>query len=257
MQVSKYNANGNDFIIFHTDTQAPRAELAKRLCDRHEGVGADGLIVVLPSGSKEYDFKWQFYNSDGSEASMCGNGSRACAHYAFVNALAKAQMRFLTGAGVISASVEKDIVEVELTTPKKIREPFEKMGFVWHSYDTGVPHLITIVDDLLKFDLEVARKMRYDYNANINFMTMHSDKTIYVRTYERGVENETMACGTGVAACFCTAYELKMTGERAKVLPRSGEELFVRYEGKSVFFKGRVSLTFTANLSKELNEIFV
>ena len=92
MQIAKYNANGNDFIIFHTFIEADRSALAQQLCHRQSGIGADGLIVLLPHA--EYDFKWQFYNSDGSPASMCGNGTRACAHYAFTNHLAEASMRF-------------------------------------------------------------------------------------------------------------------------------------------------------------------
>jgi diaminopimelate epimerase len=88
-------------------------------------------------------------------------------------------------------------------------------------------------------------------------MTIDSDKTIYTRTYERGVEDETMACGTGAVACFCVANELKMAGETARVLPKGNDELFVRFNDGKIFFKGRVSLTFTANLSRELNEIFV
>jgi diaminopimelate epimerase len=257
MKISKYSANGNDFVIFRANEHKERKELAKKLCDRHNGIGADGLIAILPSDSKEYDFRWQFYNSDGSEPDMCGNGSRACAHYAFEHNLAKSKMRFLTNAGIISAEVSGDIVEVELTKSKKISEPFSKMGFLWHHYDTGVPHLATIVESADMFDLDIARKMRYDYNSNVNFMTIQNDKTIRVRTYERGVEGETMACGTGIAACFRVAFELGKIENAAKVLPKSGDELFLRFEDNRIFFKGKVTLVFTAELSKELNEIFI
>ena len=108
MTVSKYSANGNDFVIFHTFIKKDRSELAKKLCHRQNGIGADGLIVLIPHS--EYEFEWQFYNSDGSEADMCGNGSRACAHYAFVNELSPKSMKFLTGAGVIGANVEENMV---------------------------------------------------------------------------------------------------------------------------------------------------
>ncbi|MDR2341943.1 MAG: diaminopimelate epimerase [Campylobacteraceae bacterium] len=254
MQVYKYSANGNDFVIFHTDIKKERSELAKMICDRHEGVGADGLIVILPS--KEYDFEWQFYNSDGSKASMCGNGSRACALYAYTNKLAKKQMKFLTDAGVISAHVDKNMVEVELTTPKKLKEPFEEMGFMWHHYDTGVPHLVTIVNNLNKFDFAIARKMRYNYNSNVNFITIKERNILFVRTYERGVEDETLACGTGMAAGFYTALNLKETDRFVKVIPKSKDELFLRYEDDKIFFKGEVKFIFKANLNKELSEVF-
>ncbi|MDR1554497.1 MAG: diaminopimelate epimerase [Campylobacteraceae bacterium] len=254
MHISKYSANGNDFVIFHTDIKKERSKLAEIICNRHEGVGADGLIVILPS--KEYDFEWQFYNSDGSKASMCGNGSRACALYACTNKLAKKQMKFLTDAGVISAHVDKNMVEVELTTPKKLREPFEDMGFVWHHYDTGVPHLVTIVDNIDKFDFAISSKMRYNYNSNVNFVTILENNELLVRTYERGVEDETLACGTGMAAGFYTALNLKKVNYFAKVIPKSKDELFLRYENGKIFFKGEVRFIFKADLSRELSEVF-
>jgi diaminopimelate epimerase len=254
VKVSKYSANGNDFVIFHTDIKKERDKLAKTLCDRHNGIGADGLIVIIPS--KEHDFEWQFYNSDGSKASMCGNGSRACALYAFSNKLAKEKMRFLTDAGVIRAHVEKNMVEVELTTPKKLSEPFEEMGFVWHHYDTGVPHLVTIVNNIDRFDFAIARKMRYNYNSNVNFIVIHECNILFVRTYERGVEDETLACGTGMAASFYTALNLKKVDSSIKVIPKSKDELFFRYEDDRIFFKGEVKFIFKAELNKELNEIF-
>ncbi|MDR2080685.1 MAG: diaminopimelate epimerase [Campylobacteraceae bacterium] len=256
MQVSKYSANGNDFIIFAAEKKIERSKLSRILCDRHEGVGADGLIVLLPSS--EYDFEWQFYNSDGSAASMCGNGSRACAHYAFMNNIAPKNMRFLTGAGVISATIEGDMAEVELTKPEKLSEPFEKFGFTWHAYDTGVPHLVTIVNDCNMFNLDISQKMRYNYNANVNFMTIKSSNELLVRTYERGVEDETLACGTGMAAAFFTAFSMGLSASEATVIPKSEEPLFLRIKGEKILFKGRVKFIFTANLNfnEEANEIY-
>ena len=105
MQMSKYSANGNDFVIFHALEKKDRTELAIELCNRQNGIGADGLIVLIPN--TENDFEWEFYNSDGSLADMCGNGSRAAAHYAYINELASKKMSFLTGAGVINASIVK------------------------------------------------------------------------------------------------------------------------------------------------------
>jgi len=92
LALSKYNASGNDFVIFHTFKEADFSDLAKRLCDRHRGLGADGLIALVPHG--EYDFAWRFYNSDGSEAAMCGNGSRAAAHYAYASAWLRRRCAF-------------------------------------------------------------------------------------------------------------------------------------------------------------------
>ncbi len=140
MIMSKYSANGNDFVIFHTDIKIDRSELTKELCHRQDGIGADGLIVVLPHDT--LDFEWQFYNSDGSHADMCGNGSRACAHYAYVNKLASNKMSFLTGAGVINAVVEEGdeksaMVMSELTPPEILEKRVEYNGKQWWLIDTG------------------------------------------------------------------------------------------------------------------------
>jgi diaminopimelate epimerase len=245
MQVSKYNASGNDFVIFHTFVEKDYSELAKVLCHRQEGVGADGLIVIVPNS--ECDFKWLFYNSDGSHAAMCGNGTRACAHYAFANGLANHEMKFLTDAGFISSVVDGEIVESELTQVKKLADKFTDMGREWYFYDTGVPHLVSQVDTLDEYDKELASKMRYKYNANVNFV-LNDGKALHVRTYERGVEDETGACGTGMAACFYSLHVEGKVGDSSKVYPTSKEELNLRIAGGRLFFKGKVKRVFETNI---------
>lgn len=178
---------------------------------------------------------------------MCGNGSRACAHYAYTNGLANSTMGFLTNAGVIECSVSKDIVESALTPVKMLAKTFHQEGLQWYFYDTGVPHLVTIVDDLGDYDKQLARKMRNEYNANVNFVTC-SDDVLRVRTYERGVEDETLACGTGMAACFYALYMLKRVVSSVKVYPKSGEELYLRIDGNTLFFKGKVQKVFDTNI---------
>ncbi len=245
MQVSKYNASGNDFVIFHTFLEKDYSALAKKLCHRQEGIGADGLIVLVPSS--EADFKWLFYNSDGSHAAMCGNGTRACTHYAFVNGLANSDMKFVTDAGLISSSVDGDIVESELTEVKKLADKFTDMGKEWHFYDTGVPHLVCVVSSLDEYDKELASKMRYKYNANVNFV-LFDGVALHVRTYERGVEDETGACGTGMAACFYALYTQGVIAQSIKVYPISKEELSLRVVDERLFFKGKVSKVFETNI---------
>lgn len=245
MQVSKYNASGNDFVIFHTFKDQDYNELAKKLCHRQQGIGADGLIVLVPNS--EYDFKWLFYNSDGSRAAMCGNGSRACAHYAYNNGLTNYTMKFLTDAGIISSSVEGDIVESELTKVKQLSQKFEEEGYEWYFYDTGVPHLVTIVKDLNEYSKSLAAKMRYKYNANVNFV-LYDGTSLHVRTYERGVEDETGACGTGMAACFYALHVDVIIGESIKVYPISEEELELRIANGRLYFKGEVTKVFETNI---------
>ncbi len=237
MTVSKYSASGNDFVIFHTFIKKERNELAKKLCDRFSGVGADGLIVILPHS--KYDFEWQFYNADGSEAEMCGNGSRAAAHYAYINNLAPQKMKFLTLAGVIEAEIEENIVESQLTPHEKIGDFNE-----WSLFNTGVPHLVKI-DNLDNFDVKECRDLRNRHNANVNIAEVKNGN-LYVRTYERGVEDETLACGTGMCASFLKAREKGLVGESVKVYPKSGEELTITIRNNRLYFKGTVKNTFDA-----------
>ena len=243
-QIAKYCASGNDFVLFHTLKGADRSGLAKILCDRQNGIGADGLIVLLPH--EEYDFEWEFYNADGSTASMCGNGSRACAHYAYRFGLAGENMEFLTGAGVIKAIVEGDIVQSDLTPPIVINDEIVENEMRWWLIDTGVPHLVTFDAGMENFDIDMARTLRFKYNANVNIAHVESNGAIRVRTYERGVENETLACGTGMAACFYRASIENFVGDNARVYPKSGETLYLGLDEATITFKGEVKGVFEA-----------
>ena len=245
MLISKYNASGNDFVIFHSFLKKDRSELARKLCDRQRGVGADGLIVLVPHESLAYE--WEFYNSDGSVADMCGNGSRATAHYAVSNGLSSNTHSFLSGAGEIKCEVDGDIVEIELTRPKELKEKFSDEGREWYFFDTGVPHLVTFVEDLDEYSKELASIMRYRYNANVNFVKVDGE-VLRVRTYERGVEDETLACGTGMGASFYSAYLNGNVNDVTKVYPTSGEELVLSFKDGSIFFKGRVERVFETSI---------
>ena len=246
MTIAKYSANGNDFVIFHDTQKKERYELAKTLCHRQEGIGADGLIVIVPHDT--YDFEWEFYNSDGSHADMCGNGSRACAHYAYNHNLSPVKMHFMTGAGIIGAEVTQNtpksgMVESELTPPEIIETNIEFNGHSWWLINTGVPHLVRYTDDIKEFDIEEARELRYVYNANVNVLQVENGN-LRVRTYERGVEDETLACGTGMAACFYRAFKEGKIENNREVYPTSGDTLYLGHNGKTITFKGRVKKTF-------------
>lgn len=245
MTYTKYSASGNDFVIFHTLVKEDYSTLAQKLCNRTEGIGADGLIVLIPHES--HDFEWLFYNSDGSDAAMCGNGTRACAHYAYTNNLANASMKFMTGAGTIACEVEGDVVQTQMTPPVVLKEEFQEEGLTWWFVDTGVPHLVTLVEDLEQYDHDLCAKMRYAHNANVNFCTVKDGK-VFVRTYERGVEHETQACGTGMVACFLRANNLGLVEDQTFVYPTSKEELTLTKKEDTLFFKGSVKKVFTANL---------
>ncbi|AXH11175.1 diaminopimelate epimerase [Halarcobacter bivalviorum] len=245
MTYTKYSASGNDFVIFHTFVEEDFSNKAIELCNRTEGIGADGLVALIPS--KDADFKWLFYNSDGSVAAMCGNATRAVAHYAYNNGLANSSMKFLTQAGLIESIVEDDVVQTQMTEPKIIKDSFEQEGFTWYLIDTGVPHLVTIVDDLKAYDHDLCAKMRYEHNANVNLVKVE-DKKLYVRTYERGVEGETKACGTGMVACFLRALDLNLVDKKALVYPKSQEELTISKIDGKIYFKGAVKKVFTTTI---------
>lgn len=241
MIFSKYSASGNDFILTHTFKfkEGSWAELAKRICHRQEGVGADGLIVLKPHLT--YDFEWEFYNADGSVANMCGNGSRAAALYAKDLNLAPNRQEFLTGAGVINAEIfaeleSKILVESALTKAKVIQENIQEFGVNWWLIDTGVPHLVCEGANLNKEDL---RALRHKYNANINIAMLEKD-CVRARTFERGVEDETLACGTGMAAMFYYLKEKDKVSNPCCFKPASNEELFLREEEGRIFLKGNV-----------------
>ncbi|MEA1956538.1 MAG: diaminopimelate epimerase [Campylobacterota bacterium] len=241
MKISKYSANGNDFVIFSSDVKENRTKLTKELCHRQDGIGADGLIVIVPH--KIYDFEWQFYNSDGSHADMCGNGSRAAAHYAYTHNLAPAKMSFLTGAGIINAEVDGAMVLSELTPPEIINKEILHNGKSWWLLNTGVTHLVSFTDNIEEFDIDEARELRYKYDANVNIASI-IDGNLKVRTYERGVEDETLACGTGMSACFYRAFIEKKVKNNIEVYPKSGDTLYIGYNGKTITFKGEVKNTF-------------
>jgi len=245
MKLTKYNASGNTFVIFYTQDEKDYSKDAIRLCKEHN---TDGLIALVPH--QQYDFKWLFYNNDGSTASMCGNGTRAVAHFALTNNIATSPMRFLTGAGVIECIVEDDIVQTTMTQPKILKEEFTQFDLQWYIIDTGVPHLVTIVDDLNKFSLDICSKMRYQYDANVNFAKIDND-ILYVRTYERGVEDETLACGTGMTACFLRANQLNLIPNQIQVIPKSKEILYLKKDNNNIYFKGKV----TSEYSMEIDDL--
>jgi len=244
VKVTKYSANGNDFVMITANKKADRSQMAQTLCHRQNGVGADGLVVVLPHNA--YDFEWEFYNSDGSEAAMCGNASRAVAHFAQEKGISKDNTaEFLTGAGVIRATINGLYVVSDMVPPKIIRDDIEENGENWWLIDSGVPHLVCIKDDIENFDIEEARALRHKYDCNVNICKVDGD-TMYVRTYERGVEDETLACGTGMVACFIRNHKEGKVSEQVKVHPISGDELYVSYENGVYRFGGKVTKTFVA-----------
>lgn len=247
MRVSKYNASGNDFVIFHTFYSEDRSMLAKRLCDRYDGVGADGLIVLKPHPK---GLEWEFYNSDGSVASMCGNGARAAISYAYDNGLCDTKASLITLSGEIKASLSqegtKSKVEINLGKAKLLESDIKQAGLSWWLVDTGVPHLLSFSDDLEQISKDVLRELRHKFNANTNMASIKNGN-IYVRTFERGVEDETLACGTGMAACFFVANKIGLANNNATLIPKSHDKLELSFNSDDeILFKGLVRHCFDA-----------
>jgi len=205
---NKYEGTGNDFVIIDNRRLSFISEknLVEKICSRRFGIGADGLILIEPSDSS--DFYMRYYNSDGLEGTMCGNGGRCAAHFSVRNSIAPKDMTFMTIDGPHSAIVDGNHVQLSMSDVTNI-ERTKGSCFL----NTGSPHHIEFVADPNRIDVvKEGRKIRYSETyapkgANINFISV-TEKHLVVRTYERGVEDETLSCGTGVtasaiAAVFC------------------------------------------------------
>ncbi|MBL7906722.1 MAG: diaminopimelate epimerase [Bacteroidales bacterium] len=206
----KFHGTGNDFILIDGRETKLRidAKSIAALCNRHTGIGADGLIVVVPH--KDCTFEMIYYNADGSPATMCGNGARCAAAFAFMNNIAGSECDFMAGDGRHEATIEKtspnewkvEITMRDVTAPAITGDSTE--------INTGTPHLVKIVEDAANTDVfTLGREIRYSEKyrkngVNIDWMSYENDK-LRVRTYEKGVENETLSCGTGVTACGIVA----------------------------------------------------
>jgi diaminopimelate epimerase len=256
---TKMVASGNDFVVLDNRKRKITGlpGLAKKICDRNFGAGADGLIVLEPS--KRADFKMRIINSDGSEAEMCGNGARCAALYAKENRLAGKKMRFETLAGVIEAEISGDRIRLKMSDPKDIKLgmdlTIDGRGRSVNFVNTGVPHAVIFTDKIGGLDVkDLGRKVRYHSafahrGTNADFVEPQKGNLLKVRTYERGVEDETLACGTGVVASAVIAAAIRGFRSPARCLTKSGEILKVYFKKsgdafKDVYLEGGASKVF-------------
>lgn len=264
----KMSGAGNDFVII--DHRRPliaaeqMADFARLVCRRKFGVGADGLFFIEPSS--QADFKWRFFNTDGSEAEMCGNGARCVARFAYMHGIAAARMRFSTLAGIIEASVEDTQVTIHLTPPSGLalgqRVQVGSQEYTVHCINTGVPHAVVFVDDLAHADVRgLGYTLRHhaDFGpagVNVNFVALTEDG-LHIRTYERGVEDETFACGTGAVASALIAALLGQAKAPVVVTTSGGVQLCVLFtpQGDNHFtgvqLKGPAHLVYSGELTPE------
>ena len=229
----KYQGTGNDFIMIDNRDKTVRLKRAaiEKLCDRRFGIGADGLILL--EHAKGYDFKMVYYNSDGRESSMCGNGGRCLIQFAHELGLIKKHLpngrqayKFIAIDGEHEGEILRNgIVSLKMQDVKQIKTP--GLATVMN---TGSPHYVAFVSDVQQLNIvEEARKIRYSKTytkegINVNFVQLKTATEIFVRTYERGVEDETLSCGTGVvAACLATAMQSTAPLKKIKVQTKGGK----------------------------------
>lgn len=267
--LTKMSGAGNDFIVidhrsrFIPETYQP--QFAQLICRRRFSAGADGLILIESSPTE--DFSWRFYNNDGSVAEMCGNGARCAARFAWRNGIAGRSMRFSTLAGIIEAELigEQEHVRISMTDPFDIREPIlveldnsEREVFF---LNTGVPHAVVFVDSDQAPVAAWGRMLRYHEafepaGTNVNFVACLEEAQLLVRTYERGVEAETMACGTGVVAAAIVAARQGLAESPIDVTTTGGEQLAVQFDMdgdmiSGVCLQGPARIIYEGNLSAE------
>lgn len=238
---TKMNGAGNDFVLADNRDGGVvlSATQVAHLCHRHRGVGADGLILLKLCAGGQADWAWDFFNSDGSGAEMCGNGARCFARYVSKVAGTDGSISFLTVNGVIRAQIDGSIVTVNLTNPIDLRLDETISLSVGerqvHLVNTGVPHAVLFVDDADETMLaSLGSEIRYHEHfaptgTNVNFVQTLESGRIRVRTYERGV-GETLACGTGVTASAMITNRLYNFASPIKVDVLGGDTLEVSFD---------------------------
>ncbi|MFN8357243.1 MAG: diaminopimelate epimerase [Spirosomataceae bacterium] len=208
MKFYKYQGTGNDFVMVddRDETFPKNPALIEQLCHRRFGIGADGLILL--QNAEGYDFRMVYYNADGNEGSMCGNGGRCTVRFAHDLGVIQDSTRFIAVDGEHLASVCEEEIFLKMVDVNLI-EKHEDYDFL----NTGSPHYVTYSNDLKELDVyEVGYAIRYADEwvarggTNVNFVEVLNPETLFVRTYERGVEDETYSCGTGVTACAISAH---------------------------------------------------
>jgi len=264
-------ASGNDFVV--TELKNLRTQelknLARNICNKKYGVGADGLLVL--EKSKTADVKMRVFNADGSEAEMCGNGARCVALWHSAKRLPVRQagkahsVNIETKAGIIEAQVNGDNVKIKLTDPKQLKLEIpirvNKRLMLVNFINTGVPHTVIFVEGLNKIDVKnLGRQIRFHKKfsprgTNVDFVEVLNKNSINLRTYERGVEDETLACGTGsVASAIVASFMLQAPGVKIfNVYTRSGEILKVYFKEKDnrfrdVWLEGKARITFEGEI---------
>lgn len=268
---SKLSGSGNDFIVIdnrrHIMQEDGLSRFIAKVCQRRMSVGADGLILVEDADG--VDFMWRYYNSDGSLADMCGNGARCVALFAFLNQIAGSPMSFANEAGIVAAEILGDRVKIGMPEPSDFRAErildVEKESLTVSSINTGVPHVVVRLDTINDLDsmdiVRQGREIRFHRDfapegTNADFVSPLGKNEIAIRTYERGVEDETLACGTGaIAGAIVSAYQSGLDSPIG-VRTQSGGFLNIYFKQETdgfhdVYLEGDARVIYTGELLED------
>lgn len=264
----KMSGSGNDFVLVDNRSgivdEKNLTEWIASICRRKHAVGADGFILIEPS--ERADFKWRFFNADGGEVEMCGNGGRCAARLAYLKGIAGSRLTFETKAGLIRAEVSGKRVKLEMPQPTTPELDYsievEEETFMVSSVTVGVPHVVIWVNDLATAPVcKAGRAIRYHERyapagTNVNFVQPLENGTLAIRTYERGVEDETLACGTGSVAAAIVAAEKGMPASPTALETAGGELLLVHFEKDgdnfcNVYLEGEARMIYEGRLWEE------
>ena len=233
----KYHGTGNDFVLIDNRSQffdKNNIELISKICSRHTGVGADGLILL--ENDNQYDFKMIYFNSDGKQTSMCGNGGRCVISFAKKLNIIDDKVTFLAIDGLHEGIIKGETIKIKMIKVSNIHEVYNGCLL-----DTGSPHFVKFCPSVNNINvLKSGRELRNNKEisedgVNINFTEIIDNCSIKVRTYERGVENETLSCGTGVIASALSAYSKGLVDSNRIKISTLGGELFVSFDFKNVY----------------------
>ena len=255
IKFQKYQGTGNDFIIINNNRLSfpnKNKDLIRCLCDRKFGIGSDGLILINPS--EKTDFEMIYFNSDGNLGSMCGNGARCSVKFAKYHNLICDNTLFNAYDGNHNATINKDLITLSMKSVDKIKT-FNNDLFL----DTGSPHYIRIVENIEDFDVYNEGKLIRnssefkDEGVNVNFVQIISENEFSVRTFERGVEDETLSCGTGVTAVALAMFHLKKTNSKKLKIKTRGGELTVEFNNSEngyseIYLTGSVKMIFSGEI---------
>jgi diaminopimelate epimerase len=272
IRFTKLNGSGNDFIFVDNMDRSLDADkmigFVRSVCRRGLSVGADGVMFIEPSDRA--DFKWRFFNADGSEAEMCGNGGRCAVRFAKQYGIGSGDVSFETIAGIIDGSIEGSVVKLRMTEAfdfsAGVEVDLKGRRAVLDCLNTGVPHAVEFVEDAEAADIVGdGRQIRHHEafapaGVNANFCQVTGPNSLILRTYERGVEDETLACGTGAVATAILAATRGLVEPPVEVSVRSGEILTIFFNGSganadNIYMQGETRLVYEGEMTEDATRI--